>query len=94
MAANPRLFSDMDAHRGLGVPGTTVPVVQPATSSKVPVVEPVVVQEGGGSLADLEEGVIRRTLEKNRGHRRVTAKELGISERTLYRKIREYGIKA
>lgn len=95
VAANPRLFSDMDAHRGLGVLGTAIPVVQPAaTSSKVPVVEPVVVQEGGGSLADLEEGVIRRTLEKNRGHRRMTAKELGISERTLYRKIREYGIKA
>ena len=36
--------------------------------------------------------LIRKALEKYDGNRRNAAKELGISERTLYRKIREYGI--
>jgi DNA-binding NtrC family response regulator len=33
-------------------------------------------------------------LEKHRGKRRNAAEELGISERTLYRKIKEYNIQA
>lgn len=45
------------------------------------------------SLADKEKEMIKRALEKHRGKRKYAAKELGISERTLYRKIIEYGIK-
>jgi transcriptional regulator with PAS, ATPase and Fis domain len=45
------------------------------------------------SLQDRELELIRRALDKHEGRRRNAAKELGISERTLYRKIREYGIK-
>ncbi len=45
------------------------------------------------SLQERELELIRRALEKHEGRRRNAAKELGISERTLYRKIREYGIK-
>jgi DNA-binding NtrC family response regulator len=37
--------------------------------------------------------MIIKSLEKHRGRRKNAAKELGISERTLYRKINEYGIK-
>jgi len=44
------------------------------------------------SLEDMERQMIRFTLEKYRGKRKLAAKELKISERTLYRKIREYGI--
>ena len=44
------------------------------------------------SLQDRELELIRRALEKHEGRRRNAARELGISERTLYRKIREYGI--
>ena len=36
--------------------------------------------------------VILLALERNKGKRRNAAKELNISERTLYRKIKEYGI--
>jgi transcriptional regulator with PAS, ATPase and Fis domain len=36
---------------------------------------------------------IRRALEKHGGKRKNAAKELGISERTLYRKIKEYTAK-
>lgn len=50
-----------------------------------PVHEPV-------SLEEMEKQMIRKTLEKHRGRRKAAAEELKISERTLYRKIKEYGL--
>ena len=44
------------------------------------------------SIADNEKELIRKALIKNKGSRRVTARELQISERTLYRKIHDYGL--
>lgn len=44
------------------------------------------------SLEDVEKKAILLALERNKGKRRNAAKELNISERTLYRKIKEYGI--
>lgn len=44
------------------------------------------------SLNDVEKRTILAALERNRGKRRNAARELNISERTLYRKIKEYGI--
>jgi transcriptional regulator with PAS, ATPase and Fis domain len=44
------------------------------------------------TLEDTERETIRRSLERNGGGRKATAQELKISERTLYRKIREYGL--
>ena len=44
------------------------------------------------SLDDVEKKAIILALERNKGKRRNAAKELNISERTLYRKIKEYGI--
>lgn len=44
------------------------------------------------SLEEQEKDLIRHTLHQKGGHRRETAQALGISERTLYRKINEYGI--
>jgi transcriptional regulator with PAS, ATPase and Fis domain len=45
------------------------------------------------SLQDKEHEMIKAALEKHRGKRKNAANELGISERTLYRKIKEYNIK-
>jgi transcriptional regulator of acetoin/glycerol metabolism len=45
-----------------------------------------------GSLADVERNKILAVLAKNRGHRSLAADELGISRRTLYRKLKEYGV--
>lgn len=45
------------------------------------------------SLQDKENEVIIKALRKYNGKRKDAAKELGISERTLYRKIKEYDIK-
>lgn len=44
------------------------------------------------SLEDREKELIEKALEKHRGKRKYAAEELGISERTLYRKIKEYNL--
>jgi transcriptional regulator with PAS, ATPase and Fis domain len=50
-----------------------------------PVHEPI-------TLEEMEKQMIRKTLEKHKGRRKAAAVELKISERTLYRKIKEYGL--
>ncbi len=45
------------------------------------------------SLEKKEIDLIKKALEKHHGKRKAAAEELGISERTLYRKIKEYDIK-
>ncbi len=45
------------------------------------------------SLEEKEIEMIKKALEKYNGKRKYAAKELGISERTLYRKIKEYDLK-
>ena len=47
---------------------------------------------GDMSLEDLEREAIERTLKFFRNNRRATAKSLSMSERTLYRKIDQYGL--
>ena len=44
------------------------------------------------SLQDMEHKMIAEALERYKGNRRVAARALNISERTLYRKIKEYGL--
>jgi two-component system response regulator HydG len=46
----------------------------------------------GRSIADVERDMIRVNLEHYEGNRKRTAEALGIGERTLYRKIKEYGL--
>lgn len=66
---------------------TTSPVL---SQNQIPVSESV---EESLSLQEIEEDMIKKALTKHKGKRKNAAKELGISERTLYRKINEYGIK-
>ncbi len=44
------------------------------------------------TLEDTERETIKRALERNDGRRKAAARELNISERTLYRKIKEYDL--
>ena len=44
------------------------------------------------SIQDKELELIKKSLEKHKGKRKVAAKELGISERTLYRKIKQFNL--
>ncbi len=69
-------------------PAATSPMILPsstaapaATTAKMP-----------QSLNDVERDMVRQALDKNNGRRKATAEQLGISERTLYRKIKEYGL--
>ncbi|MDZ4665054.1 MAG: sigma-54 dependent transcriptional regulator [Bacteroidota bacterium] len=62
------------------------PVIQNSNSGQTIEVEETL------SLQDKEKDMIKKALRKHKGKRKYAAKELGISERTLYRKINEYSI--
>lgn len=73
----------------------------PQTVSVIPVKNPVlnnydyaeaIEEEETLSLQDKEREFIIKALERNDGRRKEAAKELGISERTLYRKIKQYDL--
>ncbi len=44
------------------------------------------------NLSDLGKQMVERALERNDGNRKKAAQELGISDRTLYRKLKQYGL--
>lgn len=82
-----------------------VPSVSPSPTINIsPVQHPMVTQvdddiqdteeyvEETLSLDEVEKEMIRKALERHRGRRKNAAKDLKISERTLYRKIKEYGL--
>ena len=50
------------------------------------------VEEATLSLDEVEKEMIRKALDRHHGKRKNAAKDLNISERTLYRKIKEYGL--
>lgn len=50
------------------------------------------VDENNLSIQDVNADLIRKALEKHDGKRKAAAQELGISERTLYRKIKELNL--
>lgn len=60
-------------------------------SKEAPSAQTIVTEENL-SLHEIEEDMIKKALAKHKGKRKNAAKELGISERTLYRKINEYSI--
>lgn len=66
------------------------PVVKPAEAQEVQDTEEYV--EKNLSLDDVEKEMIRKALERHHGKRKNAANDLKISERTLYRKIKEYGL--
>jgi DNA-binding NtrC family response regulator len=53
---------------------------------------PVVIYRPGMTMADVERAAIDAALRETRGNRRKAAEVLGIGERTLYRKLKEYAI--
>lgn len=52
----------------------------------------LVEEEESLSISETEKKLIKKALEKHKGKRKYAAEDLGISERTLYRKIKEYDI--
>jgi len=64
-----------------------------ASSNEAGAVQPAG-NNGVYSLDAMEQEMIMKALERHQGNRRMAARELNISERTLYRKIKEYGLNA
>ncbi|MCB9193361.1 MAG: sigma-54-dependent Fis family transcriptional regulator [Flavobacteriales bacterium] len=73
-------------------PSGTMQIHMPRTRDEEQDVEHTEVEESL-SLEEKEKELIRKALTKHRNRRKAAAQELGISERTLYRKIKEYDIK-
>jgi transcriptional regulator with PAS, ATPase and Fis domain len=80
-----RIYGNGDDSGSAGL--TLHPSVMPAVSNP----QTIEVEETL-SLQDKEIDMIRKALRKHKGKRKYAARELGISERTLYRKINEYHI--
>jgi len=72
----------------------TINITTPGKNKNVSddIQEPEEYVEESLSLDDLQREMVRKALEKNHGRRRKAAKDLNISERTLYRRIKEYGL--
>ena len=65
--------------------------VEIETPKKPKIIDEAIIEENL-SLQDNECDMIQKALDKNNGKRKKAAKELGISERTLYRKIKQYDL--
>jgi DNA-binding NtrC family response regulator len=82
-----------EVHAPQTLPGvqrpTPVGAIAPRDAAPLP---NVVVIEPGMRMADIERRVIEAALKETRGNRRRAAEMLGIGERTLYRKIKEYKV--
>ena len=76
-------------------PAATTPlIISPEdVHSSAPVHEAPAPPEEPVSIQDVSAELIRKALERNGGRRKPAAEELGISERTLYRKIKELDIR-
>ena len=81
--------------------GTTMPVPINAQKSTPPMAHPVdmdiptaeeIIDDDTLNIGDMEKRNILLALQRNHYRRKLAAEELGISERTLYRKIKAYGI--
>src|SRR5438876_352070 len=70
-------------------PGSSVAPVAPPVEAE-PVPEGDVVYRPGMTMADVERAAIEEALRQTKGNRRKAAEVLGIGERTLYRKLKEY----
>jgi DNA-binding NtrC family response regulator len=78
----------MDGNVHVSVTDDTYSHPRPIHTSPIQEIEPV--EEETLSLEDVEKEMIRKALEKHNGKRKNAAIDLKISERTLYRKIKEY----
>ena len=54
--------------------------------------EGTLARQSAMTMEEMEEEMIRKTLTSVNGNRREAARKLGIGERTLYRKLKKYGI--
>jgi transcriptional regulator with PAS, ATPase and Fis domain len=70
----------------------SVPKIHIRESEKQNIQDATEYEETSLSLNDVEQDMIVKALERHKGKRKFAAQDLGISERTLYRKIKEYNL--
>ena len=75
-----------------GLPAFNSHYVDPQTFAEAEEVRDAEEAKPTLSLEEQERETIGRVLKQNKGNRKLTAEQLGISERTLYRKIKEYDL--
>ena len=68
----------------------TIEIVKP--NENYDFIEDIDEEEETLSLHDKELELIKKSLDRHKGKRKLAADELGISERTLYRKIKQYDL--
>ena len=71
---------------------TTLPLGHQAAQPEEEFLTPEIIEDESVALEDREKVAIIRALEKHHGSRKLAAADLHISERTLYRKLKEYNI--
>ncbi len=71
--------------------GNVIHIAQPSSSTNNSHTDHLEVEETL-SLTESEKDLIKKALQKHKNKRKYAAQELGISERTLYRKIKEYNL--
>ncbi len=96
---NANLFADIKPAEGFALPAQRVeePIEAISISSEEPIdlnYEEIITpsQDVTLSLEKQEKEIIIKALKKNKNKRKHAAKDLGISERTLYRKIKQYDL--
>lgn len=94
---NPGLFNDVHEQKDEPVPGAVVLNLKPTEHKSIPDEEEVQdisheAEDDSLSITKKEKELIIRALSKNNNKRKYAARDLGISERTLYRKIKEYDL--
>ncbi len=86
------LRKEIDDARSTSIPMQQFTPVQYAESRDITNMVQEVHEEENLNLADLSKAVLEKALERNGGNRRKAARDLGISDRTLYRRLRQFGI--
>jgi transcriptional regulator with PAS, ATPase and Fis domain len=66
--------------------------LSPITPQEEEFLTPEIIEDESVALEDRERVAIARALERRHGNRKLAAADLHISERTLYRKLKEYSI--
>jgi transcriptional regulator with PAS, ATPase and Fis domain len=98
LSVNPQalnqLYTDIELQpTATELPGSpTLTIHQPGTEAQHFDILQHEEEEESLSLIDKESDLIKKALKKHRGKRKLAAQELGISERTLYRKIKELNL--
>ncbi len=99
-AQHPQFIHELENLQGMPEPHSPITFSRPnpsASGSSMPVTLPTTVEaqvevEESLNILDKEKELILKALKKHKSKRKDAAADLGISERTLYRKLKEYNI--